>query len=64
MINATTDKDHSRAIVPITNIVWHSDVLPWHKVCLVDETNVDAVVSEELNQLQFLIANAVSIPII
>ena len=49
MINASTDKDHSstplcRAIVPVTNVVCHSEVLPWHKVCLVDEANVDAVV--------------------
>jgi hypothetical protein len=32
-------------------------------MCLVDEANIDAVVGEELNQLQFLITNAVRIPI-
>ena len=49
MIKATTDKDHSsttlsRRIVLMTNVVCHLEVLPWHKVCLVDEANVNAVV--------------------
>ena len=49
MINATTDKDHSstplcRTIFPMTKVVWHSEVLPRHKVCLVDEANIDTVV--------------------
>jgi hypothetical protein len=49
MIKATTDKDHTstalcRVIVPKTNVVWHSEVLPWHKACLVDEANVNAVI--------------------
>ena len=48
MIDAATDKDHRstplcRAIVPVTIVVCHSEVLPWHMVCFVDVANIDAV---------------------
>jgi hypothetical protein len=49
MINVATDKDDRstplcRTIVPVTNIVCHSEVLPWPKVCLVDEAYIYSVV--------------------